>query len=78
MLDEGDIDVENFKSYLYMGSEPDLIIRTGGEQRLSNFLMWQSAYSELMFIDKMFPEFDREDFMKCIDEFKKRERRFGK
>ncbi|MEA3429664.1 MAG: polyprenyl diphosphate synthase [Nanoarchaeota archaeon] len=78
MLDEGDIDVNNFKNYLYLSSEPELIIRTGGEKRLSNFLMWQSAYSELIFLDKMFPEFDKEDFYACIKDFKKRDRRFGK
>lgn len=78
MLEEGDINIDNFKSYLYIASEPDLIIRTGGEQRLSNFLMWQSAYSELMFLDKMFPEFERDDFMQCVEDFKNRERRFGK
>lgn len=72
------MDVETFKNYLYLSSEPDMIIRTGGEQRLSGFLMWQSAYSELMFVDKMFPEFGKEDFDKCIEEYKGRERRFGK
>jgi tritrans,polycis-undecaprenyl-diphosphate synthase [geranylgeranyl-diphosphate specific] len=56
---------------------PELIIRTGGEKRLSNFLLWQSAYSELMFIDKLWPEFNKKDFTKCIKEFEKRERRFG-
>lgn len=57
---------------------PDMIIRTGGEKRLSNFLLWQSAYSELFFIDKMWPEFTKEDFLSAIEEFKNRQRRFGK
>ncbi|MBW3022009.1 di-trans,poly-cis-decaprenylcistransferase [Candidatus Woesearchaeota archaeon] len=78
MIDEDDIDENTFKNYLYNGSEPDLIIRTGGEKRLSNFLMWQSAYSELIFLDKMFPEFNKEDFDWCIKEYGERERRFGK
>ncbi len=57
---------------------PDMIIRTGGEKRLSNFLLWQSAYSELFFADKMWPEFTKEDFLSAIEEFKNRQRRFGK
>jgi len=57
---------------------PDMIIRTGGEKRLSNFLLWQSAYSELFFVDKMWPEFTKENFLSAIEEFKQRQRRFGK
>lgn len=57
---------------------PDLIIRTGGEQRLSGFLLWQSQYSELMFIKKYLPDFGPEDFEKCISSFVRRQRRFGK
>jgi len=78
MIDEKDVDVDNFKSYLYLNSEPDMIIRTGGEKRLSNFLTWQSAYSELIFLDKMWPEFEKEDLIYSLDEYKQRERRFGK
>ena len=63
---------------LYLQSEPDLVIRPGGEKRISNFLIWQSSYSELIFIDKLWPEFDKEDLVKCIEEFNRRERRFGK
>lgn len=65
---------------LYTNSAPypDMIIRTGGEKRLSNFLLWQSAYSELFFVDKMWPEFTKEDFLSAIEEFKNRQRRFGK
>ncbi len=57
--------------------DPDLIIRTGGEQRLSNFLLWQSAYSELIFTDVFWPDFGREELMDCISEFHRRTRRFG-
>lgn len=58
--------------------DPDLIIRTGKEKRLSNFLLWQSAYSELYFSDKMFPAFTNADFDKALSDFARRERRFGK
>ncbi|HII69429.1 TPA: undecaprenyl diphosphate synthase family protein, partial [Candidatus Woesearchaeota archaeon] len=58
--------------------EPDLFIRPGGEQRISNFLLWQGAYSELCFVDSLWPEFSREDFFRCIEQFRQRERRFGK
>ncbi len=57
--------------------DPDLIIRTGGDSRLSNFLLWQSAYSELMFFKKPWPEFSEKDFSKAILDYKNRERRFG-
>ena len=57
---------------------PDLLIRTGNTQRLSNFLLWQIAYSELYFTDKLWPEFRREDLFESILEYQKRERRFGK
>jgi undecaprenyl diphosphate synthase len=58
--------------------DPDLIIRTGGEQRLSNFLLWQAAYSELYFSDKLWPDFDAAALDEAIDAFNQRERRFGK
>ena len=58
--------------------DPDLIIRTGGEQRLSGFLLWQSQYSELVFIEKYLPDYSDEDFEKTINDFSKRQRRFGK
>ncbi|MAG61316.1 di-trans,poly-cis-decaprenylcistransferase [Candidatus Pacearchaeota archaeon] len=63
---------------LYLSSEPDFIIRTGGEKRTSNFLPWQASYSEWFFLDKMWPEFTKEDLVKCIEEFKNRKRNFGK
>mgnify|MGYP001618367653 FL=1 len=62
---------------LYLQSEPDLVIRPGGEVRTSNFLTWQSVYSEFVFLDKLWPEFTKEDLTNCIEEFNKRERRFG-
>ncbi|MFH1770797.1 MAG: polyprenyl diphosphate synthase [archaeon] len=71
------VDEESFKKYLYSSDEPDLIIRTGGEKRTSNFLPWQSTYSEWFFFDKTWPEFEKEDLVQVIDEFKERERRFG-
>lgn len=72
------INEENIAKELWISSNPDLIIRTGGEKRTSNFLMWQSAYSEWIFLDKTWPEFTREDLITCIAEYRKRERRFGK
>ncbi len=58
--------------------DPDLVIRTGGEQRVSNFLLWQTAYSEFFFSDKLWPDFDEAALDQAIDAFKQRERRFGK
>jgi undecaprenyl diphosphate synthase len=57
--------------------DPDLLIRTCGEQRISNFLLWQLAYSEMYFTDKSWPEFDREELLKAIEAFNHRERRYG-
>ena len=73
-----DINEKIIEENLYLASEPDLIIRTGGEKRTSNFLMWQSSYSEWIFLDKAWPEFEKEDFKECIEEYSKRERRMGK
>lgn len=71
------IDEKTIASNLYMKSEPDMVIRPGGEKRISNFLLWQSSYSELFFLDKLWPEFTKSDFIKCIEEFEERGRRFG-
>ncbi len=73
-----EVNETTFSNYLYMGDEPDLIIRTGGEQRTSNFLMYQSAYSEWFFLEKNWPEFEKEDFVNILADFKQRDRRFGK
>lgn len=76
-LNVEDINEETFSRNLYMSDEPDLIIRTGGENRTSNFLAFQGAYSELIFIEKMWPEFDKEDFVEAIENYMRRDRRFG-
>ncbi|MBI2550245.1 di-trans,poly-cis-decaprenylcistransferase [Candidatus Woesearchaeota archaeon] len=69
---------DTLKKYLYLPEDPDLIIRTGGEKRLSGFLLYQSSYSELFFLEKMWPEFEKEDLVQVIEEFRQRQRRFGK
>jgi undecaprenyl diphosphate synthase len=70
---------EEFRGHLYAPEmhDPDLLIRTSGEQRISNYLLWQCAYSELVFSDKLWPDFDREAFSACLQEFEARQRRFG-
>jgi len=75
-----DITEDTISKYLYTKDslDPDLIIRTSGEERLSNFLIWQSAYSELYFVDALWPEFTKLDFLLAIRSYQKRERRFGK
>ena len=75
-----DISEEVVKQNLWTNGsgDPDLIIRTGGEKRLSNFLLFQGAYSELAFVDTLWPEFSKEEFVSLIKEFSERERRFGK
>ena len=73
-----DLDIEKFKEYLYMPDEPDLVIRTSGEKRTSNFLIFQAYYSEWFFVEKMWPEFSKEDLKEVIDSYMNRERRFGK
>lgn len=68
---------EHLSRSMYTQTEPDMIVRTGGEKRLSGFLPWQSAYSELYFLEKLWPEFDRNDFDEAIDTYNSRKRRFG-
>ncbi|MDP3916707.1 MAG: polyprenyl diphosphate synthase [Nanoarchaeota archaeon] len=77
-LDPKDIDKKTVSDNLYVKSEPDMIIRTGGEKRSSNFLCYQSAYSEWFYLEKMWPEFEKEDFLECLKEYSKRKRKFGR
>jgi undecaprenyl diphosphate synthase len=75
----GDLTEETFRKYLSTAAfpDPDLIIRTAGEIRTSNFLLWQSAYAELYFTDVLWPDFDKQCLVEAINDFNKRERRFG-
>ncbi|NEQ97540.1 MAG: isoprenyl transferase [Cyanothece sp. SIO2G6] len=76
-LDE--IDVQLFEQYLYTAGncDPDLLIRTSGEMRLSNFLLWQTAYAELYVTDTLWPDFDRAEFHQALQTYQQRDRRFG-
>jgi undecaprenyl diphosphate synthase len=78
-LDPEDLDEKSFAAYLYAPDvpDPDLMIRTGGEQRVSNFLLWQIAYAELHLSEKMWPAFRRADFESALVDYQHRERRFG-
>jgi len=76
-----DIDYDMISSQLYTGiydvPDPEVVIRTSGEKRLSNFLLWQAAYSEFVFTDVLWPDFTPEEYEKCLEEFQHRDRRFG-
>lgn len=78
-ISPGDIDEKLFAEHLYTRSmpDPDLLIRTSGEFRISNFLLWQIAYSEICVVRKLWPDFNKEDFKKCVFDYQARERRFG-
>jgi len=78
-LSPEDIDEDSFAACLLTAGipDPDLVIRTSGEQRLSNFLLWQAAYSELIFVDKLWPDFEKSDLEAAVAEFRRRERRYG-
>ncbi len=78
-LDSEKITEQLFEQHLYTGGvpDPDLLIRTSGEQRISNYLLWQVAYTELIFVDKFWPDFTPEDFMHALLTYQHRERRFG-
>jgi undecaprenyl diphosphate synthase len=78
MMREDDDDGD-FAGYLSTAGtpDPDLVIRTSGERRLSNFLLWESAYSEFVFTDVLWPDFTPAEFDRCMDEYRRRERRFG-
>ena len=75
-----EININNFKNALYTKNipDPDLLIRTGGTKRLSNFLLWQLAYTEIFFVDKLWPDFNARDFNKILIKFSKIKRNFGK
>jgi len=79
-IDENDIDEKLFEQHLYTKEIPpvDLLIRTSGEVRVSNFLLWQIAYAEMQFIDVLWPDFTKETFFQCILDYQTKERRFGK
>ncbi len=77
-MNRKEVSEEELERHLYNASEPDLIIRTGGEKRLSNFLLWQSAYAELIFLDIMWPEFEKEHLVDSLKEYESRQRRFGR
>ena len=70
---------EEFRRHLYAAEmhDPDLLIRTSGEQRISNFMLWQCAYSELVFRDELWPDFGRDAFEAALAEYERRQRRFG-
>ena len=74
------INIKNFEKNLYTKNipDPDILIRTGGHQRLSNFLLWQLAYAELFFLKKLWPDFNSNDLIRIINEYKKRKRNFGR
>ncbi|MBU6497945.1 MAG: di-trans,poly-cis-decaprenylcistransferase, partial [Rhodospirillales bacterium] len=79
LLDPAALDETRFAGFLSTAGipDPDLVIRTSGEQRLSNFLLWQCAYAELLFLDLLWPDFDAQSFAGALAEFARRERRFG-
>ena len=77
---EKEVSISDFDSYLVTAGipDPDLIIRTSGEQRLSNYLLWQGAYSEFLFTDVLWPDFREEQYRAALEEYAKRDRRYGK
>lgn len=79
LLNSSDINEDCLSSYLDTKSipDPELIIRSSGEQRLSNFLLWQAAYSEFVFVNELWPDFSKDVYLRAIDKYKSRERRFG-
>jgi len=80
IISSKNIDENIINEHLYTRNLPnvDLLIRTGGEKRVSNFLLWQIAYAEMYFTDILWPDFKKEDFIDALDDYQKRERRFGK
>jgi undecaprenyl diphosphate synthase len=80
VLDLQEINEELFSNFLYTANipDPDLLIRTSGERRISNFLLWQTSYTELYIIDTLWPDFHRREMLEAIVDYQRRERRFGK
>ena len=78
MLFRSKFDEKTFAKYLELPTDVDLFLRSSGEQRLSNFLPWQSAYAELVFMDVLWPDADRRTLWKAIEEYASRNRRFGR
>ena len=78
-LKPGDIDEDRFAAALYTAGtpDPDLLIRTSGEKRISNFLLWQFAYSEMVFVDTLWPDFTTAEFTNALEEYQRRDRRYG-
>jgi len=78
-IDPGQVDEKMFSDYLYTAGlpDPDLLIRTSGEYRISNFLLWQTAYTELYITSTLWPDFSKKDLLRAIADYSKRERRFG-
>ncbi|WP_294731128.1 isoprenyl transferase [uncultured Faecalibaculum sp.] len=74
---DNDLTEEEFADYLFVPENVDLLIRTSGEERISNFLLWQLAYSELIFTPTAWPDFDENSLRECLEEFSRRDRRFG-
>ena len=79
-IESKDLTENVFRNYLYLPNipDPDLLIRTSGEQRISNFLLWQMAYTEFVFLPVLWPDFNKEDLKKALEIFNERHRRFGK
>ena len=78
-VDQAGLDEDVFSSYLYAPEmpDPDLLIRTSGEYRMSNFLLWQAAYAELVFVDTLWPDFGEEQLRSALEDYARRRRRFG-
>jgi len=78
-IDPATVDAATVAAHLYLPGmpDPDLVIRSSGEQRISNFLLWQSAYAEFAFPETLWPDFDRRSLAACVDDYRRRRRRFG-
>mmetsp|Transcript_18065 Transcript_18065/g.55301 ORF Transcript_18065/g.55301 Transcript_18065/m.55301 type:complete len:299 (+) Transcript_18065:89-985(+) len=77
-INPGEIDEDRLEANLLMASAPDILVRTSGERRISNFLLWQLAYTELVFLDTLWPDLKQSEFLRVIGDFESRQRRFGR